>query len=237
MIRIIIKSIKEDILKNSAFLLPLRLFIGLGWIRAGTEKIISEQWLSGEILSNYFIVQLSNGSIHISFYTQCIEQLFIPNVQPLSLIIVIGQLLVGVSILFGLFCNIGLLGGLFMNLNFILAGSINPSAFYMIIQSVLFTANTGAIVGLDKIICGYIPYEICVAQMNGKKPNPTIEKWSYFTLIIGSFCLAGIVFPYIKDFSPNAIHDQGMIIFILSILGGISTFIKYVSIIEKNKKE
>ena len=203
MVSIIIKSIKEDILKNTVFLLPLRLFIGLGWIRAGTEKIVSEQWISGEILNNYFI----------------------------------GQLLAGVSIFFGIFCNIGLLGGLFMNLNFILAGSINPSAFYMIIQSVLFTANTGAIVGLDKIICRYIPYEICVAQINGKKPNPTIEKWSYFTLIIGSFCLAGIVFPYIKDFSPNAIHDQGMIIFILSILGGISTFIKYVSIIEKNKKE
>ena len=237
MIRIIIKSIKEDILKNTAFLLPLRLFIGLGWIRAGTEKIISEKWISGEMLNNYFIVQLSNGSIQIPLYTQCIEQFFIPNLQTLSWIIIIGQLLAGVSIFFGIFCNIGLLGGLFMNLNFILAGSINPSAFYMIIQSVLFTANTGAIVGLDKIICGYIPYEICVAQMNGKKPNPTIEKWSYFVLIIASFCIAGIVFPYIKDFSPHAIHDQGMIIFILSILGGISTFIKYVSIIEKNKKE
>ena len=237
MISIIIKSIKEDILKNTVFLLPLRLFIGLGWIRAGTEKIVSEQWISGEILNNYFIAQLSNGSIQISFYIQCIEQFFIPNVQSLIWIIVIGQLLAAVSIFFGIFCNFGLLGGLFMNLNFILAGSINPSAFYMIIQSVLFTANTGAIVGLDKIICRYIPYEICVAQINGKKPNPTIEKWSYFTLIIGSFCLAGIVFPYIKDFSPNAIHDQGMIIFILSILGGISTFIKYVSIIEKNKKE
>ena len=98
MISIIIKSIKEDILKNTVFLLPLRLFIGLGWIRAGTEKIISEQWISGEILNNYFIVQLSNGSIQISFYIQCIEQFFIPNVQSLSWIIVIGQLLAGVSI-------------------------------------------------------------------------------------------------------------------------------------------
>ena len=129
MVSIIIKSIKEDILKNTVFLLPLRLFIGLGWIRAGTEKIVSEQWISGEILNNFFIAQLSNGSIQISFYIQCIEQFFIPNVQSLIWIIVIGQLLAGVSIFFGIFCNFGLLGGLFMNLNFILAGSINPSAF------------------------------------------------------------------------------------------------------------
>ncbi len=65
---------------------------------------------------------------------------------------VIGQLLVGAAILLGLFTNAALLGGLFMNLNFILAGAPNPSAFYFVIQVALFIGGTGAIIGLDQLL-------------------------------------------------------------------------------------
>jgi len=35
---------------------------------------------------------------------------------------------------------------------FLLAGAPNPSAFYVVIQVVLFLSNTGAILGFDKVL-------------------------------------------------------------------------------------
>ena len=68
----------------------------------------------------------------------------------------IGQLLTGIAIGLGLFTNLALLGGLFMNLNFLLIGRVNPSAFYIVIQTVLFVGDAGMILGLDVLLASRI---------------------------------------------------------------------------------
>tara|TARA_B100001093_G_scaffold497457_1_gene544414 strand:+ start:986 stop:1519 length:534 start_codon:yes stop_codon:yes gene_type:complete len=174
-----------------------------------------------------------SGTIHIPVYQQLIESVFLPNAQAMSWLVVIGQLMTGIGIRFGALTNAALLGGLFMNLNFILAGSINPSAFYMVMESVLFLTNTGAILGFDKKLCQRIPFEIFVAQRHDQRPDLPIERWSYFVLIIVSLIISigALFFIQIHEFSiAHAHHDQGAVLSMLSLLGGLGALFKYLSI-------
>ena len=171
--------------------------------------------------------------IHIPGYSALIESVFLPNAEFMSWVVVFGQLLTGLGILLGAFTNAALLGGLFTNLNFILAGSINPSAFYIVMESVLFLANTGAILGFDKAICQRVPYEICVAQRHDVRPDLPVERWSYFVLIVVSLLtsLGSACFIQLQEFSiAHAHHDQGAVISMLNLLGGLGALFKYLSI-------
>ena len=223
----------SEIKTNGSFLIPMRIFLGSVWMRAGLEKVLSDKWFSGEELTIYLSQQIASGIIQVPGYMHLIETLFMPQAQLLSWIVVVGQLMTGLGILLGVLTNAALIGGLFMNINFVLAGSINPSAFYIVMQTVLFLANTGAILGFDKAICKRIPYEICVAQRHDIRPEIPIERWSYFALIIISLCiaLASAFFINFQDFSiAHAHHDQGAVLSMLSLLGGLGALFKYLSI-------
>ncbi len=47
----ILGFIKRELSKEGAYLLPLRLFIGMGWIRASAEKIVDPDWYGGMALA------------------------------------------------------------------------------------------------------------------------------------------------------------------------------------------
>ena len=40
--------------REGVYLLPLRLFIGIGWLRAGLEKLADSSWHTGLALSEFF---------------------------------------------------------------------------------------------------------------------------------------------------------------------------------------
>ena len=106
--------------KSAALLLPLRIFIGLGWLRAGVEKLTNPDWLSGVELTTFLHAQIEANMVYFPFYEWMIHQVFEPNVVGLSLLILVAQLLAGAGILTGTLTNAALLGALFMNLNFVL---------------------------------------------------------------------------------------------------------------------
>src|SRR4028119_729300 len=44
---------RQELSKDGAYLLPLRLFIGMGWLRAGSEKIPDPGWEDGTELTAF----------------------------------------------------------------------------------------------------------------------------------------------------------------------------------------
>jgi len=225
---LLLSYLETELLKSNAFLLPLRLFIGLGWLRAGAEKLIDPAWLSGDKLVDFLNIQLAIDAVYFPFYETLILQLFEPNALLLSWIVLIGELLVGIAILTGTLTNLALLGGLFMNLNFVLAGVVNPSAFYIVIQYVLLTTNAGATLGLDGILSGRITSFFIVAQSQSEIEKRAFEKWLFLTS--GTLCglIAAWVVPYIRDFGPHSIDDPAMLLFILLLLGTMLSGILFV---------
>jgi thiosulfate dehydrogenase [quinone] large subunit len=208
--------LQRELQRENGYLLPLRLFIGLGWTRAGLEKLMDTGWHSGSSLTAFFTGQLDSGMIYFPFYEWLATDLFMPHAQLLSWIVIVGQLLAGLAIGMGLFTNPALLGGLFMNLNFLFIGRVNPSAFYIVIQVTLLSANAGMVLGLDAL---------AVRRMAIKRVQ---NRQLFLLLAIGLWVIALLVMPYIRDYSPHSVGDPAMLLFIMFILGGLSSVITFI---------
>jgi len=222
-----VSFLRREVRKDDAYLVPLRFFIGMGWIRASLEKLLDPNWNDGVALAQFLQGKLDGGHMVFPTYRILVEQVFLPHVGVLSLIIITGQLLAGIAILFGAFTNLGLLGALFMNINFILAGQVNPSAFYVIIESVLFIANVGAVMGLDEVISRRIRYPWLVARPHWDQDYVPMEKRSFLVLAVVSLIVALVASVHVRDWGPTSIDDPAMILLVLSSLGGLSTLIVY----------
>jgi thiosulfate dehydrogenase [quinone] large subunit len=220
---------------DSTYLIPLRLFIGIGWVRAGLEKFIDAGWPRGTALVDFFNQHSSSSIVTFPFYRDLIQNVFAPNVLALSWLIMMGQILVGLAILTGAFTNFALLCGLFMNVNFILSGEVSPSAFYVVIQVVLLVTNVGYYLGLDAMLAKIIPVGLLVAQPYAMRKYWRLEQGIYLCAATALMFLALAVIPYIRDFSPHSVDDPAMVLLVLAVISGLSALITAVKIPQKRK--
>ena len=111
--------------------------MGFAWLRAGGTKLVSEKWLSGETLSTFFI-EHGQPSFALRHEAPEIFNVFMEffNSYGYSLITLIPllQVLAGLLLLTGFFYKSGACLGIFLNFNFVAAGVILPSFFYILLQ-------------------------------------------------------------------------------------------------------
>ena len=218
----------HELLREHAYLLVLRIFLGVGWIRTCLEKLPKAGWWDGTAISTFLGQQLAGGHVVFPFYQDLIANVFVPNALILGLIIMFGEGLIGLSVLTGTFTNFGLLNGILLNLNLIMAGAIDPSAFYLIIQTVLFISNTGAILGIDQFLSRKIPFALLVAQPHFELKYLWVEKVSFLGLVFISGLIASYATFYVRDWSPSSVKDPAMIIVVLATFGALSSFITFL---------
>ena len=65
-LRILLTPLIQQTKPEAALLLPLRLFIGLGWLRAGLEKLLYSDVVSAAWLTDFFVGQLDDGLVVFS---------------------------------------------------------------------------------------------------------------------------------------------------------------------------
>lgn len=232
-----IQFVRNELQKDNVYLLPLRLFIGIGWIRASLEKIITPEWLNGTELTKFFYQQLSGGEVVFPYYRHLITSLFAPHSLALSWIIMIGQMLVGLAILFGAFTNFALLWGLFMNVNFVLAGMVSPSAFYIVIQTALLVANAGAVFGLDHFLSRRVSFSLMSAQAGRDRKFWRLERACFFLASLLAVVIGAISIPFIHDYSPHSVDDPAMLMLILALITGLSALVTLLQIQPLEKEE
>jgi len=109
-------------------------FIGLGWIRAATEKVIAREWWDETVIRTFVA---EHEELTLPWYQPLLDHVLLPGALVLVVLIPAGQLLAGLSILTAHRMNIGIFIGMTMNLNFIIIGAVNPSIFYLMLQAVL----------------------------------------------------------------------------------------------------
>jgi thiosulfate dehydrogenase [quinone] large subunit len=143
--------------KSSWFWLVVRLYVGWQWLTAAWEKISGGGWIgsnAGAQLTGFLQGALnktsgSNPAVQ-GWYAWFLQHSILTHVVIWSNVVAIGELLVGIALILGLFTGIAAFFGLFMNLNYLLAGtvSINPILFTLSISLILAWRVAGWL-GLD----------------------------------------------------------------------------------------
>jgi uncharacterized membrane protein YphA (DoxX/SURF4 family) len=123
------------------FLLPLRVFLAAGWIRAGVEKLIDPGWWNGDSLRGFLHAQHHEA---LPFFRPAMEHLLAPAAVFVAFVVMATQLWCGIAIGTGRGIRGGLRWGVVLNVAFVLAGRVNPSAFYLVMEIVLLFALADA---------------------------------------------------------------------------------------------
>lgn len=130
-----VRSVFEDRLDGQpSWIVLVELFVGLGWIRAAIEKVIDVHWWQGIVIDSFVA---DHSHLTLWWFRPFINDVVLPNSQAFSVMIVAGQLIAGAALISGRFLIVGLYIGMTMNLAFILAGAVDPSIFYLLLQAVL----------------------------------------------------------------------------------------------------
>jgi thiosulfate dehydrogenase (quinone) large subunit len=218
----LLEWISSETSKEGAALLPLRLFIALGWLRALAEKILNPAWFDGTALTHFLTTQLQTEKVVFPAYAWMISHVFLPGAPVLSWIIMIGQLLIGLGLIFGAFSRAALIGGLFMNLNFIAAGTPSPSVFYVIMQIVLLFSNAGRVFGFDGIAHRRAEFRTLEQPIQRRigRHQTRFRLSRNLMLVLAVICtaLAFSALPLAKDFSPRgSIEDPAILMCVLGL--------------------
>lgn len=140
--------------------LIIRLYVGYEWLVAGLAKINNPAWFgptAGSAITGFVKGALTKSTgAHPDvqeWYAAFLQSAVLPNAQFWSYLVTIGELLVGIALILGIFTGIAAFFGSFMNVNYLLAGTVstNPILFTLAIFLVLAWKTAGWI-GLDRFI-------------------------------------------------------------------------------------
>ena len=118
--------------------LPIRLFIGAQWLEAGLHKAQGTGWLDGGTALKGFWTSIvavpasGHPAISYEWYRGFIQFLLDNNAYTwFSYLIVLGEIGVGLGLIFGVLTGFAAFFGALMNMSFLLAGSasVNPVLF------------------------------------------------------------------------------------------------------------
>ncbi|MGE5403947.1 MAG: DoxX family membrane protein [Candidatus Saccharibacteria bacterium] len=141
----------------------LRVYLGWNWLESGYGKVFGAQsavWVgkkAGVAVTGFLHGALSKTSgPHPDvqwWYAWFVQHVALPNVKVFSYMVSVGELLVGLALIFGAFTTIALIGGVFMNLNYLFAGSVSVNPIFLIEEVILLWAGAAAYYwGVDRFL-------------------------------------------------------------------------------------
>lgn len=144
--------------------LVVRVLLGWEWLQAGLHKLEDPRWMeTGEALQGYWtravaIPETGRPAITYSWYRDFLQGLLDSGSYVwFAKLVAIGEFLVGLGLIVGLFVGIAAFFGVLMNWNFIMAGSASSNGFLMIVGILLILAwKTAGYYGLDRYALPYL---------------------------------------------------------------------------------
>ncbi|MDR0199944.1 MAG: DoxX family membrane protein [Streptococcaceae bacterium] len=120
----------------------LRVFIGIQWLSAAFNKLLTPESFSASGLIQGALAQESAYPWFQDFLSLTTANG--TNTQLFDTLVPLGQLLVGIALLTGTFTLLAASAGLLMNASFILSGVISENPTFIVIQVLLLIAGTNA---------------------------------------------------------------------------------------------
>src|SRR5579859_3665827 len=144
--------------------LVIRVLTGLTWIEAAAHKLGDPAWMqTGEALKGFWsnavkIPATGNAPIAFDWYRSFIQSMLDNQAYVwFAKLVAIGEFLVGVFLILGLFVGITAFMGAFMNWNYLLAGSTSLNPILSVAALLLILAwKTAGYYGLDRFIVPHL---------------------------------------------------------------------------------
>lgn len=188
----------------TAVLLPLRIFLAAGWLRAGIEKSIDHNWWNGTTLRGFLS---DHHDLAVPFFRPVIDHGFAPYAVVVAAVVVVAEIVSGLAIAIGRSMRAALQVGVVLNVAFILCGQVNPSAFYLVMEIALLFAMAEGVLG--------------------GRPSAVNRR----TLVHAGVAAAlGFAFvPYVRTIDPaKVIADPAMMLVFLSMTVAATLLIRWI---------
>ena len=135
-----------------------RLYVGYKWISAGWGKLNNPAWVgskSGTALSGFINGALTKATgAHPDvqgWYSVFLKNVVLPHVGTWSYAVSIGETLVGLGLILGIFTGIAAFFGILMNWSYLMAGTVSINPELLIISVFIILAwKTAGWWGLDR---------------------------------------------------------------------------------------
>lgn len=194
----------DEPVRASIVLLPLRLFLAAGWLRASAEKLVDIEWWRGDSLRK-FIHEQQHAAL--PFFHPVMNSVIAPYAQQVAVVVAVAQLFIGVALLLGRPLRAALWAAIVLNVIFVLCGRVNPSAFYLAMEASLLWAVTVGHLGRG-------------ARVPTKRAFVVIGVW---------LAIAGAMAPFVRTLEPaDVIEDPAMMLLFLSLVMAATTFARWL---------
>lgn len=138
--------------------LLIRLYVGYEWLSAGLGKLSNPVWTgdkAGAAITGFVKGALTKASGEHpdvqGWYATFLSNVVLPNARAWSYLITMGEILVGIALILGLFTGIAAFFGSFMNMNYLLAGTVSTNPILFLLALFLIMAwKTAGWWGLDR---------------------------------------------------------------------------------------
>lgn len=181
-------------------IVPLRLFLAVGWARAAAEKFVDDHWWSGAGVREFLDVEQANA---MPFIRPVMDHVFAPQAQTIAVVVALAQVGIAVSIATGRFMRVGLWAGVVLNVVFVACGRVNPSAFYLVMELALLLVvaeRRRATVPTNprRWVAGAVGWSAvavaCLPMIDSLEPSSLIlEPAAMFSLLAGLAALANAI--------------------------------------------
>ncbi|MFZ2095761.1 MAG: DoxX family protein [Anaerolineales bacterium] len=127
--------------------IPVRVWLGYQWISASLHKLESAAWMqTGEALKGFWtsavaIPATGTPAIHYAWYREFLQFLLNTNAYIwFAKLVAVGEFLIGITLILGIFTGFAALMGGFMNWNFMMAGSASVNPLFLVVSILLVLA-------------------------------------------------------------------------------------------------
>jgi thiosulfate dehydrogenase [quinone] large subunit len=127
--------------------LPIRIWLGWQWLEAGLHKLENPAWIqTGEALKGFWtsavaIPATGTPPAHYAWYRSLLQ--FMINAQAytwFAKLISVGEFLVGIALILGIFTGFSAFMGGFLNWNYMMAGSASVNPMFLVLSFGLILA-------------------------------------------------------------------------------------------------
>lgn len=147
--------------RAAAIWLPIRLFMGLDFLSAGWHKFQDPKWMdSGTALLGYWKNAVAvnpdtgKGAITYDWWRNFLQGMIDSNSHVwFAKVITIGEMLIGLGLIFGALVGIAAFFGAVMNMSFLLSGSVSVNPIFLTFAILLILAwKVAGWIGLDRVL-------------------------------------------------------------------------------------